>query len=145
MSPAYDLPSTPIDYLAGHPLFETVVGKARRAGLDTEMLLASAGDLRFDRNLGRGLFPVGLFQSREEIAFAVLAAKDERDPVIKIPGVSDRIDLSAGQMANAILSIEDAHTHPVGHLLVIMLANPLRDASAHGASPVAIDSEGALA
>ncbi|WP_370006530.1 hypothetical protein [Sinorhizobium fredii] len=59
----------------------------------------------------------------------MLAAEDQGDLVVEVPLVPHRVDLLAGQMADAALAVEDAHTDAIRDFLVVGLADPFRDAA----------------
>src|SRR5678815_1590587 len=99
-----------------------------RFGLgDAQVLLARAGDLGLYRDLDGCLPAVRLALGREEVRLPVLAAEDQRYLVVEIPGIAHRVDLLAGQMADAALTVEDAQAHAVGYFRVVVLSNPLRN------------------
>ena len=78
-----------------------------------------------------GLFPVLIAQGREQVAFPMLAAVNQRDLVIQVPQIA-RANLAAADPALAGLALEHAETNAVWHLRVWRLADPFGQGSSHG-------------
>lgn len=76
---------------------------------------------------------MAMAMSRGEVRLAMLSAVDQRDDVIRVPGLA-RLDRHLAQVADAVVAVVDALADTRRDVHAVVLADPFGDGPAHGAT-----------